>query len=118
MVIKTLVEKLDSSCEHQSLQQSVRDQIQRIISTRMYLGDTPLANSWVTGFGVPEIVDEYSHTGDAHTHYRELLRRKILEFEPRLIDVKVKNVNSYSDRASCQLVLQLEECELEEQFFF
>ncbi len=118
MLAKTLFEKLDSSCEDISRIESVRNQVQRIISTRMYLGTTPILDSWVTGFGVPEVVDKYVNAGNDHNEYRHLLRKKILEFEPRLIDVKVKAFNSYSDRASCQLLLQLEEGEIEEQFFF
>lgn len=118
MVAKTLLEKLDTSCAHLSLQESVCHQVQRIISTRMYLGLKPVFDSWVTGFGVPEIVEEYANAGNDHDEYREILRQKILEFEPRLTDVKVKSLNSYTDRANCQLVLQLAECEIEEQFFF
>ncbi|MGS2718696.1 GPW/gp25 family protein [Eionea flava] len=118
MVAKTLFEKLDASCESYSLEQSVRDQVQRIISTRTYLGSKPVLDSWVTGFGVPEVVGEYSHAGDEHAQYQEVLRKKILEFEPRLVDVQVKNITSYSDRANCRLLLKLEDIELEEQFFF
>ena len=118
MVAKTLLEKLDSSCAEVSLQESVCSQVQRIISTRTYLGSKPTLDSWVTGFGVPEIVDEYAGPGSDHEEYRRLLKQKILEFEPRLVDVKVKSLNSYTDRANCQLILQLAECEIEEQFFF
>ena len=118
MVVKTLLEKLDGSCTDLSLRESVCNQVQRIISTRMYLGSTPIVDSWVTGFGLPEVVGEHSNVGDAHVYYRELIRKKILEFEPRLVNVKVKALTSYTDRASCKLLLQLENEELEEQFFF
>ncbi len=118
MVVKTLLEKLDSSCQSLSLKESVCNQVQRIISTRMYLGSVPVLDSWVTGFGVPEIVEEYSNTGNDHDEYRALLREKILAFEPRLVDVKVKKLTNYTDRASCQLLLQFKEGEIEEQFFF
>lgn len=118
MVIKTLLEKLDTSCTDLSLRESVCNQVQRIISTRMYLGNTPIIDSWVTGFGLPEVVGEHANVGDAHVYYRELIREKILAFEPRLIDVQVQELTSYTDRASCQLLLQLENEEIKEQFFF
>lgn len=118
MVVKTLLEKLDTSCSDLSLRESVCNQVQRIISTRMYLGAKPTLNTWVTGFGVPEVVSEYANPGDQHAAYRALIRKKILEFEPRLIDVHVKSLKSYSDRSSCELVLTLEEGDVEEQFFF
>lgn len=116
MVVKTLLEKLDSSCQQLSLEESVCNQVQRIISSRMYLGDKPVLDSWVTGFGVPEVVDEYSQS--ENEEYLKILRKKILEFEPRLIDVKVKSITSYTDRAQCQLLLKLDEGEIEERFFF
>lgn len=115
---KTLLEKLDSSCTDLSLRESVRNQVQRIISTRMYLGDTPVFDSWVTGFGLPEIVNEHTNVGDAHIYFRSLLRKKILEFEPRISDVKVMSLIHYTDRASCQLLLRLNTIDIEEQFFF
>lgn len=118
MIAKTLLEKLDASCSELSLRESVCNQVQRIISTRMYLGQKPVLNTWVTGFGVPEVVSEYADPGDDHALYRELIRKKILEFEPRLLDVQVKSLKSFSDRSSCQLVLTLEEGDVEEQFFF
>ena len=118
MVIKTLLEKLDSSQPEISLKQSVCNQVQRIISTRMYLGAEPVFHSWVTGFGTPQIVDEYSHVGNQHERYQQLLREKILAFEPRVNEVKVKRLKNYSDRLYCHLVLSLDHIEIEEKFFF
>ncbi len=115
---RTLLEKLDASCAGLSLRESVRNQVQRIISTRTYLGSEPLLDSWVTSFGMPEIVSEYSHVGDAHLSFRRVLREKILAFEPRIVDLKVTALDSSSHRASCQLHIQLEDDEIEEQFFF
>lgn len=118
MVTKTLLEKLDSSCGKLSLRESVCNQVQRIISTRMYLGSKPVLDSWVTGFGVPLVVDEHANVGDAHDKYRALLKHKILEFEPRLQDVTVQALKIFTDRASCQLLLVVEGEEIQEKFFF
>ncbi len=93
-VVKTLLEKIDSSCDGISQKNSVCNQVQRIISTRMYLGSEPVTETWVTGFGVPEIVSEYADTRNPHDDYREVLRKRLLQFEPRLKNVIVKNVNN------------------------
>ena len=115
---KTLLEKLDSQAEHISLRESVLNQVQRIISSRTYPGFSPEHPSYVTGFGVPEIVDQYANDSDNHGMYRNILRSQILALEPRLINVEVKSIESHTDRASCQLVLQMEQVSVEEQFFF
>jgi predicted component of type VI protein secretion system len=115
---KTLLEKLDSRAEHISLRESVLNQVQRIISSRTFPGHSPEHPSYVTGFGVPEIVDQYATNSDDHGRYRGIIRRQILELEPRLTDVEVKSIESHTDRASCQLVLQMEQVSVEEQFFF
>lgn len=118
MIFKTLLEKLDTACTDFSLKESVCNQVQRIISTRMYLGSEPDHQSWVTAFGVPQIVDEHANVGDEHIRYKALLKQSILKFEPRVKNVEVKSMKSFSDRASCQLVLTLVEGEIEERFFF
>ncbi len=115
---KTLLEKTDSSAAQISLLESVLNQVQRIVSARTYLGAEPDVESYVTGFGVPEIVDLYATNSDNHLHYREVIRRQILALEPRLVNVQVKSIQSHTDRASCELVLQLEQETVEEQFFF
>ncbi|MBX2807770.1 MAG: hypothetical protein KTR20_03980 [Cellvibrionaceae bacterium] len=118
MVSKTLLEKLDSSCKNITFETSVFNQVQRIISTRMYLGYKPEVESWVTGFGVPAIVDEYSYSSTKDTLYFSMLRKKILQLEPRLSDIKIIKLMHYNDRGHCHIVMKLDDKEVEEQFFF
>ncbi len=115
---KTLFEKLDGSSAALSLKESVYNQVQRIISTRTYLGSAPEVDSYVSGFGVPEIVDKYATSNDDHQQFRRIIRQQILALEPRVKEVEVKAIYSHTYRASCQLLLQLEEGSLDEQFFF
>ena len=56
--------------------------------------------------------------GNQHERYQQLLREKILAFEPRVNEVKVKRLKNYSDRLYCHLVLSLDHIEIEEKFFF
>jgi predicted component of type VI protein secretion system len=118
VVNRTLLEKLDTSCAHFSLLDSIRNQVQRIISTRTYLGDKPLLESYVTGFGVPEIVDQFTDNGDNHFQFRDIVREQILQLEPRLRDVKVDAIGFDGERGSCEIRLVLQDIEVEERFFF
>lgn len=115
---RTLLEKLDDSCLALTLKESVCKQIQRILSSRSNIDFTSQDGSFVSSFGVPGIVDQYATNSDNHQHYREVIRKKILMLEPRIKDVEVKKINHQNYRASCQLVLVLEEDSLEETFFF
>lgn len=114
----TLLEKLDDSCSGISLQESVCRQVQRIISTRIYVRDDDPANSYITGFGLPEIVELYTDDSSARQAYRDLIREKLLALEPRLTDVQVIAVSSAASTASCRLKLQLGQHTIEERFFF
>lgn len=114
----TLLEKLDRTRHRLTLEQSVCDQIQRIVSTRTYLGDAPDWLSYVTAFGVPEIVDQFAVNSEEHEQYRATIRRQILALEPRVQDVEVQAIQVQGDRAFCQLAIKLKDIAIQERFYF
>ncbi len=119
---RTLFEKLDASCEGISLKESICQQVQRIISTRSYSGEPNLSRqrdgAYIDRFGVPEIVDQYSGSGDELAHYRQVIREQIMTLEPRLLDVEVIELNGQSGMATCQLLLTTKNESNVEQFYF
>ena len=114
----TLLEKLDGSCSQLSLQESVCHQVQRIISSRAYARDDDSLHNYITGFGMPEIIDLHTDDSGARQAYRDLTRERLLALEPRLTDVQVIAVNSAENTSSCRLKLQLGQQTIEEHFFF
>lgn len=114
----TLLEKIDQDSRYLSLQKSVLSQIQRVISTRTYLGSNPSDNSYVTGFGLPEIVDQYAANEDQQWRYCQLIRTQILLLEPRISDVEIKAISSDESRGNCQLLIRLGKETMTETFYF
>ena len=114
----TLLEKLDSSCRNHSLQESICDQIQRVISTRTYLGLNSADNTCVTGFGVPEIVDQYRANEEQQKHYCGIIRQQILLLEPRVNEVEVKSISSDGSCGKCHLTITIGKETFTEKFSF
>jgi predicted component of type VI protein secretion system len=118
---KTLFEKLDSACHQISIQESICQQIQRIISTRSYGGFKSLMNledgHYINAFGMAAIVDQYG-SNDEYKYYRHLLRQQILALEPRLNEVEVIELSSPFSSVKCQLLLTMVSENNNEQFYF
>jgi predicted component of type VI protein secretion system len=115
---RTLLEKLDSRCHRQTLQQSVCQQVQRILATRSYRRAMDGAGSFVVAFGIPELLDQFKGDDDAQRIYRQRIREQLLALEPRLTDVDVKAIHSDGSRAHCQLILHLGQEQVSEHFYF
>lgn len=115
---RTLLEKLDGRCHRQDSKQSICQQVQRILTTRCYRYAKDGTGSYVTAFGIPELLEQYAGDSSAHLHFRQLIRQQLLALEPRLSDVEVKTIHAHALQASCQLVLHTEQGPIEELFFF
>lgn len=118
MMGRTLLEKMDSSLNKLSLEESVCRQVERIVSTRIYREGKGDSGSFVTAFGVPELVGAYEINDDSHEENKKTICKQIKTLEPRIEDVEVKAIDSMSGSASCQLKLKIKESVVEEQFHF
>ncbi|MFT4929472.1 MAG: putative component of type VI protein secretion system [Phenylobacterium sp.] len=123
---KTLFEKLTGVAEDFTLQQSVTQNIDRILCCGGFLdaatGNTVdsarEATDNIFRHALPSAVDQSMGNEEQQAIYRATLAKLILRFEPRLKNVTVNNVAQVGLRSSCRLKIELVDGEFEQEFVF
>ena len=123
---KALFERLTNVSEDFSLQQSVTDNINRILCCGGFLDATTgqsvdagrEAMDSIFRNSMPSIVDQSFGNEEQQSIYRARLAKLLLRFEPRLKSVKVNSLSQVGLRSSCRLKIELIDGEFEQEFVF
>ncbi|NQZ09801.1 MAG: hypothetical protein HRT35_21830 [Algicola sp.] len=121
---KTLFEKLTCVGESITLQQSVTDNINRILNCGGVLDAVDNGESGgvvlnsIYRNGLAAVVDQPSVNSAQQDQYRANLVKLLLQFEPRLKSVSVNHFINQGLQSVCSLKIELSCGEFEQEFVF
>ena len=123
---RTLFEKLIIADVSMTLRQSVIDNIDRILGSDGFLDSENLASELNSRlniennfhYGIRSITEQSAVDSEQLQSYKESLVKILLRFEPRLVNVEVKEIFIKGIHSTCNLKIRLIDGEFDQVFVF